>query len=190
MDESPTIQVEETQYDENKEAYVKASQPDVKNNESLPAAQKRQTPGQLITPVTPRTRTERAETPTPPLGPAPSLPTQFPDPQSPRKESDDGRSERSDDGPEEGHPNREVAELHTLPKFDWDGLEAEYFAAMDGANEVEAKLSEEFKVLANVRPRHMFTSLCTNLTNPTVLRSMVQRVACKGPGKGCEAVQD
>lgn len=151
QDESPTIQVEETQYDENKEAYVKASQPDVKNNESLPAAQKRQTPGQLITPVTPRTRTERAETPTPPLGPAPSLPTQFPDPQSPSQESDDVRSEHSDDGPKEGHPKREMVELHTLPKFDWDGLEAEYFAAMDRANEVEAELSEEFKVLANVR---------------------------------------
>ncbi|KFZ20431.1 hypothetical protein V502_03174 [Pseudogymnoascus sp. VKM F-4520 (FW-2644)] len=146
QDESPTIQVEETQYDENKEAYVKASQPDVKNQESPPAAQK---PGQLMTPATPRTRTERAETPTPPLGPAPSLPSLFPDPQSPSEESDDGRSERLDDGPEEERPEEEEAEPHTLPAFDWDGLETEYFAAMDGANDVEAKLSEEFKMLAN-----------------------------------------
>lgn len=150
-DESPTIQVEETQYDENKEAYVKASQPDLKNIEFPPAAQKPKTPGQLMTPATPRTRTERAETPTPPLGPPPSLPSQFPDPQSPSPESDDGRSEHSDDGPEEERPEEEEVEPHTLPAFDWDGLETEYFAAMDGANKVEAELSEEFKALANVR---------------------------------------
>ena len=155
QDESPTIQVEETQYDENKEAYVKASQPDLKNNESPLAAQKPKTPGQLMTPATPRTRKERAETPTPPLGPAPSLPSQFPDPQSSSQESDDGRSERSDDGHEEEQAAEEEVEPHTLPAFDWDGLETEYFAAMDGANEVEAKLSEEFKMLANVRAHHM-----------------------------------
>lgn len=151
QDESHTIQVEETQYDENKEPYVKASHSDLKNPESLPAAQQRQTPGQLITPVTPRTRTERAETTTPPLGPAPGLPSQFPDPQSPSEESNDGGFEHSDDGPEEEQPVKEVVQLHTLPKFDWEGLEEEYFAAMDGANKVEAELSEEFKVLANVR---------------------------------------
>ncbi|OBT70094.1 hypothetical protein VE03_00634 [Pseudogymnoascus sp. 23342-1-I1] len=149
QDGNPIIQVEETQYDENKEPYVKVSQPDLKNKESAPAAQKPQTPGQLITPVTPRTRTELAETPTPPIGPEPSPPSQFPEPQSPSEESDDGRSEHSDDGPEEERPVKEVADLHTLPPFDWHGLEDEYFAAMDRANEVEAELSEEFKVLAN-----------------------------------------
>jgi hypothetical protein len=43
-------------------------------------------------------------------------------------------------------------EPHTLPEFDWEGLEAEYFAAMDKANEVEAQLGEEFRMLANVSP--------------------------------------
>ncbi|KFY22655.1 hypothetical protein V493_06433 [Pseudogymnoascus sp. VKM F-4281 (FW-2241)] len=146
QDERPTIQVEETQYDENKEPYVKASQPDPRNKESPPAAQKLQTSGQLMTPATPRTRTEQPETS--PLGPAPSPPSQFPDPQGPNQESDDG-SERSDDGPEEKHPEKEEVMPHTLPHFDWDGLEEEYFAAMDRANAVEAELGEEFRGLAN-----------------------------------------
>ncbi|OBT89785.1 hypothetical protein VE02_01385 [Pseudogymnoascus sp. 03VT05] len=144
QDESPTIQVEETQYDANKEPYVQASQPDPKNKESPPAFQKPKAPGQLMTPATPRTRPEPAQTP--PLGPAPTLPSQYPDPQS---SSDDGSSEHSDDGPEEEHREKEEVEPHVLPQFDWEGLETEYFAAMDKANEVEAKLGEEFRVLAN-----------------------------------------
>lgn len=143
QNDSPTIQVEEIQYDANKEPYVQASQPDPKNRESPPAFQKPKLPGQLMTPATPRTRPEPAKTP--PLGPAP---TQFPDPQSP---SDDGSSENSDDGPEEEHREKEEVDPHVLPQFDWEGLETEYFAAMNKADEVEAKLGEEFRVLANVR---------------------------------------
>lgn len=153
QDESPTIQVEETQYDANKEPYVQASQPDPKKIDLPMGAQNPKPPGQLMTPATPRTGPERTETPS--RGPAPSLPSQFPDPQNPGQESEDGSSEHSDDGPEEEHehehPEEEEVEPHTLPAFDWDGLEAEFFAAMDGANAVEAKLSEEFKMLANVR---------------------------------------
>ncbi|KFY49191.1 hypothetical protein V495_00657 [Pseudogymnoascus sp. VKM F-4514 (FW-929)] len=147
QDGSPTVQVEETQYDANKEPYVQASQPDTKKNESPPAAQKSQAPGQLMTPTTPRSGPERTQTP--PIGPAPSLQSQFQDPQSPRQESEDGNSESSDDGPEEEHPEKEKMEPHTLPEFDWEGLEANYFAAMDKANEVEAQLGEEFRMLAN-----------------------------------------
>jgi hypothetical protein len=143
QNESPTIQVEETQYDANKEPYVQASQPDPKNRESPPTFQKPKLPGQLMTPATPRTRPEPPQTP--PLGPAP---TQFPDPQSP---SDDGSSDHSDDGPEEEHREKEEVDPQVLPQFDWEGLEAEYFAAMNKVDEVEAKLGEEFRVLANVR---------------------------------------
>lgn len=148
QDESPIIQVEETQYDDNKEPYVKASQPEPNNTDFPPAAQKPQTPGQLITPVTPRTRTEQSETP---LGPAPTLPSELADTQSPSQESGDGSSEHSDDGPEEERPEEAEVEPHTLPTFDWEELEREYFDAMDGINGVEAELSEEFKMLANVR---------------------------------------
>ncbi|OBT93120.1 hypothetical protein VE01_09200 [Pseudogymnoascus verrucosus] len=147
QDESPTIQVEETQYDANKEPYVQASQPDPKNKESPPTAQKPKTPGQLMTPATPRTRAESAQTP--PLGPAPSLPSQYPVPQSPSQESDDGSSENSDDGPKEAHREKEKVDPHVLPQFDWEGLETEYYAALSRANDVEANLNEEFKALAN-----------------------------------------
>ncbi|KFY20090.1 hypothetical protein V491_03995 [Pseudogymnoascus sp. VKM F-3775] len=147
QDESPIIQVEETQYDVNKGPYVGASQPDPKNTDFVSAAQKPQTLGQLITPVTPRTRTEQPETP--PLGPAPTLPSELAGPQSPNQESDDGSSEHSGDGPDEERADDEEVEPHTLPPFDWEELEREYFDAMDGINAVEAELSEEFKMLAN-----------------------------------------
>ncbi|KFY36090.1 hypothetical protein V494_05324 [Pseudogymnoascus sp. VKM F-4513 (FW-928)] len=149
QDESPTVQVEETQYDDNKEPYVEASQPNPQINESPPTAQGAKTPSQLMTPATPRTKaTEQPETP---LGPASNLPTQLPERQSPSQESDDVPSEISDDEPEEESraEKKESEEPHTLPAFDWEGLEKEYFSAMERANEVEADLSEEFKTLAN-----------------------------------------
>lgn len=188
QDESPTIQVEETQYDANKEPYVQASQPDPKNKESPPTAQKPKTPGQLMTPATPRTRAEPAQTS--PLGPAPSLPSQYPVPQSPSQESDNGSSENSVDGPEEEHREKEKVDPHVLPQFDWEGLETEYYAAMSKANDVEGKLNEEFRALANVRTSLRLIYHCTFLTNLIVLRSMVQYVACKRRGEGCETVQD
>ncbi|OBT49728.1 hypothetical protein VE04_09553, partial [Pseudogymnoascus sp. 24MN13] len=90
---------------------------------------------------------ERAQTS--PLGRAPGRPSQYPVPQSPSQESDDGSSENSDDGPKEAHREKEKVDPHVLPQFDWEGLETEYYAAMSRANDVEANLNEEFKALAN-----------------------------------------
>ncbi|ELR05323.1 hypothetical protein GMDG_07306 [Pseudogymnoascus destructans 20631-21] len=120
--QSPTIQVEETQYDANKEPYV-------------------------LTPATPCTRPDPAQTP--PLGPVPTLPSQVPVPQSPSQESDDGSSEHSGDGSGEERCEEEKVDPHVLPQFDWERLEAEYLTSMNRANDVEAKLGDEFRALAN-----------------------------------------
>ncbi|KFY71714.1 hypothetical protein V498_10134 [Pseudogymnoascus sp. VKM F-4517 (FW-2822)] len=113
QDESPTVQVEETQYGASKEPYVQASQPNVNNNESPPAAQKVQ---QLMTPTTPRNGPGRTQTP--PVGPAPSQLSQLPDPQIPSEKSEDSSTENLDEGPKEEHPGDEEIEPHTLPVFD------------------------------------------------------------------------
>ena len=143
-DEIESQIIKETQYSFKEEAIKKSSQNDPKKEE---VPQKPQTSEQMTTPTTPRARVELPRTP--PLAAQPDSPSQDPGAQSSHTQGDDDDSEQEEEVILQ-EPESDEVEPHTLPDFDWEALETEYFEAMDRANNAELELGEEFKQLANV----------------------------------------